>query len=182
MVMLFALVLFLLVLLAIGICGSLLQGLHRFLPLTVTAFLIFVGVAAYSASAEHHELGDTWWARALAALIGVAFLADIGVYKLFSMPIKSWLAGREDKRIEQSLLTKVFLATEQHLATLAKKRVQLVKRDSYGNEKLDAWIEEVGYFLREHIGPSLSAKEYDALLKDTAKFGMAIDWRVQQAA
>ena len=71
---------------------------------------------------------------------------------LFIVVLRKLLAARRAKRIQQSLLKKVFAATHKHLPALVRKRMQLVQPDAYGNQKAEKWTDEIRYFLpSEHL-------------------------------
>ena len=95
--------------------------------------------------------------------------------------LRKWLAARKEKRIQRSLLKKVYVATQEHLAALARKRMQLVQPDAYGNQKLEKWTEEIRYFLFEHLGPSLSLEEQSILPENFAALMLTIDHVIQGA-
>jgi restriction system protein len=140
----------------------------------------------------------------LAAVIigGIAWLFDKGasilksagganvlaIFAVVVMAIVCWvfgrklLASRREKLIEQSLLKKVYVATQEHLAALVRKRMQLVQSDAYGNQKLDKWTEEIRYFLFDHLGPSLSPEELSVLAGKFPALIPTIDSVVQSAA
>jgi restriction system protein len=98
-----------------------------------------------------------------------------------SVMLEKWAAARKEKRIQESLLKKVYLATQEHLAALTRKRMQLVQPDAYGNQKLEKWTEEIRYFLFDHLGPSLSPEEQGILPENFAALMLTIDSVVQGA-
>jgi restriction system protein len=115
------------------------------------------------------------------AVAAIIFVASLFLAYLSFLLLQRWLAKRKAKRIGLSLLKKVHIATQQHLAALARKRMQLVQPDAYGNQKLEKWTEEIKYFLFDHLGPSLSPEEHGSLTENFAAHMLAIDDVVQEA-
>ncbi len=66
---------------------------------------------------------------------------------------------RTRKRIKVSTLKKVFLATQDNIQTLSRRKLQLVKTDPYGRIIYDAWIGELDYFITHHVEPTCSVEE-----------------------
>ena len=110
---------------------------------------------------------------AVGAMVLVAILLIVVLRKSF--------AAHKAGQIQQSLLKKVFAATQEHLATLVRKRMQLVQPDAYGNQKLEKWTEEIRYFLFDHLAPSLSPDEQFILAENFALLMITIDRTVQEA-
>ena len=117
---------------------------------------------------------------AIAAKIVVVAVIILMAFLSFLL-LRKWLAERKAKRIQQSLLKKVYVATQEHLAALARKRMQLVQPDAYGNQKLEKWTEEIRYFLFDHLGSSLSPEEQGILPENFAALMLTIDSVVQGA-
>jgi HJR/Mrr/RecB family endonuclease len=112
----------------------------------------------------------------------VFVVAAFGLMAFLSLVLlRRWLAERKAKRIRQSLLKKVYVATQGHLAALARKRMQLVQPDAYGNQKLEKWTEEIRYFLFDHLGPSLSLEEQSILPENFEALKLTIDHVIQDA-
>jgi HJR/Mrr/RecB family endonuclease len=112
----------------------------------------------------------------------VFVVAAFGLMAFLSLVLlRRWLAERKAKRIQQSLLKKVYVATQGHLAALTRKRMQLVQPDAYGNQKLEKWTEEIRYFLFDHLGPSLSLEEQNILPENFEPLRLTIDHVIQDA-
>ena len=111
----------------------------------------------------------------------VAALAVLVVPVFCFVLLLKLVAAHRQKRTQRSLLKKVFAATQEHLAVLVRRRMQLVQPDAYGNEKLDKWTEEVRYFLFDHLWPSLSLEEQQTLNGNFPALAAVIDHTVQDA-
>jgi restriction system protein len=62
-----------------------------------------------------------------------------------------------------------------HIATLARKRSQLISTDDYGRINRDAWNSEVTKFVREIVKPSLNAGGQRALEKNFQEACVFVD-------
>ncbi len=123
-------------------------------------------------------------ASAISTVIGgniAPAIVAIAVLIVASVLLQRWAAARKEKRIQESLLKKVYVAMQEHLPALVRKRMQLVQTDAYGNQKLEKWTEEIRYFLFEHLGPSLSPEEHVILPENFAPLMLTIDSVVQGA-
>jgi hypothetical protein len=121
---------------------------------------------------------------AISTVIGgniASAIVAIAVLIVASVLLQRWAAVRKEKRIQESLLKKVYVAMQEHLPALVRKRMQLVQTNAYGNQKLEKWTEEIRYFLFEHLGPSLSPEELVILPENFAALMLAIDSVVQGA-
>jgi Restriction endonuclease len=121
------------------------------------------------------SIGGT--ALGLAALACAFILVSFGLFLL----IRKWLAVCKEKRVRLSLLRKVHRATQEHLATLARMRMQYVQPDAYGNQRMEKWTKEIRYFLFNHLGPSLSSEEQAILNEDFEVIKLTIDDNVKNA-
>ena len=82
-------------------------------------------------------------------------------------------------RVREAATRKARIATEEHLASLVRKREQLVKNDAYGKPSLDKWTEEITHFVAQYVRPTLTRRERSELDKDQADIVAIIDIRVQ---
>lgn len=83
-------------------------------------------------------------------------------------------------RRRRSLIGKANAAVESNAARLARRRAQLVRQDAYGKPVLDKWVEEISYFITEHIKPSLTAQEQSLLKRERAGITQTVVERVEQ--
>jgi restriction system protein len=81
----------------------------------------------------------------------------------------------------QALLQKVKAITIQQLEPLLRRRAQLVRLDPYGKPLHEKWIKEIGYFVSQHIQPSLSPGELAALLRNPIEISEIIAGQVEAA-
>ncbi len=84
-------------------------------------------------------------------------------------------------RRRRSLMEKANATIERNADRLARRRAQLVRRDAYGKPVLEKWVEEVSYFINEHIRPFLTAQEQSLLRRERVGITQAIVERVEQA-
>jgi len=83
------------------------------------------------------------------------------------------------ERTREVATRKARVATEEHLASLVRKREQLVKNDTDGRPFLDEWTEEIARFIDHYVKPTLTRRERLELDKAQADIGAMIDIRVQ---
>src|SRR6185436_5337546 len=83
------------------------------------------------------------------------------------------------ERAREVATLKARVATEERLASLVRKREQLVKNDTDGRPFLDEWTEEIARFIAHYIKPTLTRRERLALDKAQADILAMIDIRVQ---
>jgi hypothetical protein len=63
----------------------------------------------------------------------------------------------------QALLRKAKDACDAQLASLIRRRAQLVQPDAYGKPQIDKWEKEIDYFISRHIRPLLTPGEQAVL-------------------
>jgi hypothetical protein len=83
------------------------------------------------------------------------------------------------ERAREVATLKARVATEERLASLVRKREQLVKNDTDGRPFLDEWTEEIARFIDHYVKPTLTRRERLELDKAQADIGAMIDIRVQ---
>jgi hypothetical protein len=83
-------------------------------------------------------------------------------------------------RSRRSLIDKANAAVERNADLLARRRAQLVRQDAYGKPVLEKWIEEINYFINEHVGPSLTTQEQSLLRRERAGITQTIMQRVER--
>jgi hypothetical protein len=97
------------------------------------------------------------------------------------MLLRKVIVALKEKRIRRSLVQKVKTATQQHVAALSRKRVQLLQPDAYGKLKVEKWAKELDYFISEHLRPTLTAEEQAALPQHESDLKIAIEMLVSTA-
>jgi Restriction endonuclease len=86
---------------------------------------------------------------------------------VFGSLVGLWAYGStRARRARQTLLGKVYDATEYHLSTLTRRRAQLVQLDPYGRPKFEKWQKELAQFISTHIEPLLSNIERSVLQRE----------------
>ena len=83
-------------------------------------------------------------------------------------------------RNRRSLIDKANAGVDQNADRLARRRAQLVRQDAYGKPVLEKWVEEINYFINEHVGPSLTTQEQSLLKRERAGITQAIMRHVEQ--
>jgi len=96
--------------------------------------------------------------------------AIVGVLSIISLTVRAI----HSKRGRRSALQKAAAAVKLHLPSLVRKRDQLVREDAYGKPRLDDWIQEISYFIEEHIKPSLTLKEQLAVDEQQSQLASTI--------
>jgi hypothetical protein len=81
----------------------------------------------------------------------------------------------------RTLLEMVKVTTEQQLQPLLRRRAQLVRLDPYGKPQADKWDKEIGYFIEQHIQPSLGRRERAELQCNHEEVATVIAARVETA-
>jgi len=108
-----------------------------------------------------------------AAIFGIIFVVLIFVgryiYKI-----------RTRTRNKMSVTKKVFLATQDNIQALSRRKLQLVKTDPYGRTIYDAWISELAYFITHHVDPQCSLEEKQLLPDMRSSFIATIDAMVDK--
>ena len=72
-----------------------------------------------------------------------AVVAVIVVAMICLALLRKWLVVLKEQRIRRSLIQKVKSVTQQHIAPLSRKRVQLLQPDAYGKLKAEKWAKEL---------------------------------------
>lgn len=80
---------------------------------------------------------------------------------------------------KKSANRKLTAAVDRHLASLVRRRAQLVSVDAYGKPLLEKWTKEVFYFFDQHVAPSLTPDELAILKKKQLDAIMIIVRRVE---
>ena len=95
------------------------------------------------------------------------------------------LVGRKLIRINRSkavrwnIHNKAMATIEQYESQLARRWVQLVRQDAYGQLQLGGWVKEVDYFITNYVGPSLTGEEQSALNGERGEIARMITERAQ---
>jgi restriction system protein len=80
-----------------------------------------------------------------------------------------------------TLYAKVQEVTAKQIASLTRRRFQLVTQDAYGKPQIDKWIKELDYFITQHIDPSLDSSERSILKNEHWAIAAFIDTSVESA-
>lgn len=103
------------------------------------------------------------------ALVTVAIVIGAGIVLWF------FLGKRfPEKKLDAAVAT--------HLDALLKRRAQLLRQDAYGRTKTEKWEDEIGYFLREHVVPTLRMRERRTLVRQHARAVARVGEQVTKAA
>lgn len=97
--------------------------------------LLFIGASILVVFALEHP----YWAL----FIVVAIVASVFGY--------SYIKAQNEAARERAFLDMIERKIEFHVASLARKRMQLVVKDAYGKPKLQHWLKERDYFMQEHV-------------------------------
>jgi len=110
-----------------------------------------------------------------------AVVAVIAVVMVCLALLRKWLVVLKERRIRRSLIQKVKSVTQQHIAPLSRKRVQLLQPDAYGKLKVEKWAKELDYFISEHLQPTLNEEEQAAFPQHASDLKIAIEMLVSTA-
>lgn len=80
-----------------------------------------------------------------------------------------------------TLHAKVQEITAKQIASLTRRRFQLVTHDAYGKPQVDRWIKELDYFITQHIDPSLDSSERSILKNEHWAIAALINASVESA-
>jgi restriction system protein len=108
--------------------------------------------------------------------IGIFVLA--GGAAVLAYPVVRLLRRNVARR---ALLRNVHAIVGQQTTNLLRRRRQLVWQDVYGKPQLDKWEKEIGYFITNHIEPSLSPDQLSALGRERATVASLIAAHVASA-
>lgn len=78
----------------------------------------------------------------------------------------------------RALFQKIQLKIERQIDSLVRRRAQLVQKDPYGKPRMEKWMQELNYFLTEHIEPLLTPKERALFRGEQATVVNLIETRV----
>jgi restriction system protein len=93
--------------------------------------------------------------------------------------LRAAIRAYQRSRARKSATRKVKAAVDRHLASLVRRRAQLVGTDAYGKPLVEKWTKEVFYFFEQHIAPNLTPKELAVLNKEKLDVVMALVRRVE---
>ncbi len=79
---------------------------------------------------------------------------------------------------QEAALEKVRLIVSKHIKALSRRKLQLIKKDAYGQTLHDKWLAELDYFIAHQIIPNLSAGEVKAAGRLRVKIMYYIDQAV----
>ena len=82
----------------------------------------------------------------------------------------------------RSLMRKAQSAIDLHLVALMKLRLERVTFDANGKAEAQAWADEVIYFIRNQIQPSLTERERRLLAAEQDQIAWLIADRVEEIA
>jgi restriction system protein len=117
------------------------------------------------------------WARVASG--GSAAWAIVGIAVLVvAYPVLRWV-GRLAARY--TLMRHAAAITQQHMASLLRRRSQLVTLDPYGKPLFDRWDKEIAYFIAQHLEPSLASAEQASLLRNHDRVAALIATTVEAA-
>jgi hypothetical protein len=125
--------------------------------------------------------------NAPAVFVGGAFLAVAALIFAFWIArslfrlVRRRLTREQRLNVRTSLFDKAQDTTERNLASLVRKRRQLVQPDARGKLKMEAWLSEIDYFLASSIEPFLSPDEQLALPEYSAEIASHIEATVREA-
>ena len=105
--------------------------------------------------------------------IGGLLLAGIVV-----LPILRWMLRR---RARAAVFRAAEAAVAAQQAPLLRRRAQLVRLDPYGKPQHARWEKEIDYFITQHIHPTLTARQQQALTLHHADVAALIAERVEAA-
>lgn len=80
--------------------------------------------------------------------------------------------------IHYSLIRKVNVLINEHGKALARRRMQTLLTDSYGNVLTDKWSKEIRYFISNVVAHTLDKNEYRSLQKNYERIVGEIDRKV----
>jgi restriction system protein len=83
-------------------------------------------------------------------------------------------------RHRRSFFDKANAVIVQHADQLARRRAQLVRADAYGKPIFDKWVEEINYFVSQHVEPKLTTGEQSVLIKNRASITQWVIQRVEE--
>jgi hypothetical protein len=95
------------------------------------------------------------------AIIG----GGIGILAIISLIVRNI----QRERVRRAVRKKAAATVKQHLASLVRRREQLVRQDAYGKPLLEDWIKEISYFIQEHVKPLLTPQEQLALVSEVPR-------------
>lgn len=106
------------------------------------------------------------------AVLALAIIVVIAVIVAFTVVLPA--------RNRRSLIDKVNVAVDRNADRLARRRAQLVRQDAYGKPLVEKWVEEIHYFVKEHVGPLLTTQEQSLLRREKAAITQAIMQHIEQ--
>lgn len=82
-------------------------------------------------------------------------------------------------KARRRLFDKARASIERQMASLVRRRAQLVRPDPYGKPLTEKWTEEIEYFVTHHIEPTLGAREQGMLAEHRAAIADLVATRVE---
>ncbi|MDR3754909.1 MAG: restriction endonuclease [Terracidiphilus sp.] len=102
--------------------------------------------------------------------IGLVIL--IGGAAALAFPVVRHLRRAASRR---ALYQKSQAIVAQHIGALVTRRAQLVTPDAYGKPQFEKWEKEIGHFIAQIVGPSLTPNEQTELHREGSTFVYKID-------
>lgn len=91
-------------------------------------------------------------------------------------PVICWILSTNAHR---SLLEKARSTTDKNIASLVRRRAQLVQPDAYGKPQTEKWGKEIDYFIGRHFRSLLTPGEQEALARHYNEIKQDIESRVE---
>lgn len=110
-----------------------------------------------------NNLCDKLWSEPLESSVTYGLYAALAAFFLFGLYAVNGVLNHFLYRHERSAIEKLRAVVEEHKATLAKKRYQLIRIDDYGVIDLKGWHKEIGYFFEKLVLPALTTRECEAI-------------------
>ncbi len=81
----------------------------------------------------------------------------------------------------RSLFEKARSTTDKNIASLVRRRAQLVQSDAYGKPQTEKWVKEIDLFIERHFRPLLTPAERKALARHYNEVTRDIESRVEDS-
>lgn len=136
---------------------------------------IILGIVAWI----FQKADQLWQQLTPGATAAIGFAITAPVILVIVLRVRRSMKKEAD---HQSMLRKAAATTSEHLQTLLRRRVQLLRYDPYGKPQLDGWLKELNYFVTSQIAPVLSEGEQLALATYHDVLVLTITRTVEEAA
>jgi restriction system protein len=122
---------------------------------------------------------ELWQALTPVSAVAVGLVVAAPVILFIFVRLRRSMQKKAD---QQAMLRAAAAITDEHLQTLLKRRIQLLRYDSYGKQQAEGWLKELNYFINSQIAPTLAEGEQQALRIGHEALLLTIAERVEQAA